>query len=294
MPGAIIVTDQPTGAGAGSPGVSRNDLWRTRPVNLSVGVGGNTSYLWELVDRPAGSAAALTSTSSATSQFTPDVWGTYRVRLTTNGGGPGNVQTLAFRARYSSTGVLTYRGWALPGYGERAGEDNAGGNTRGYAGLFEFFLTDIAQYLEARLANSLVPDISGTARISADLIQNESDSKAVVRSACGHTSTTTATPVAAPLVILDAGDVLSVDVFVTVRNSAGTVAGRWRLSALAIQQAGVASFVGGATADPDPKKTDVGLDVALVVSGDEVHLQLTPLAANLTWGWEVRYQDMVF
>jgi hypothetical protein len=149
MPGAIIVASQTTGAGAGTPGVSRSDLWVSQAVQLSVGVGGNTSYLWELVAKPPGSASTISGSTAATAGFTPDTVGTYRVRLTTNGGGPGNVQTLALRVRYSSSGVLVSRGWVLPGYGERSGEDNAGGNTRGYAPLLEGILSGLESELNA-------------------------------------------------------------------------------------------------------------------------------------------------
>jgi len=46
----------------------------------------NTSvagWFWELLDRPAGSAATLSSTTNPTTTITPDVPGTYLVRLTT-------------------------------------------------------------------------------------------------------------------------------------------------------------------------------------------------------------------
>lgn len=44
---------------------------------------GVLGWRWTLVDKPAGSSATLTSTSAATTGLTPDVEGTYLVRLET-------------------------------------------------------------------------------------------------------------------------------------------------------------------------------------------------------------------
>src|SRR5580765_4862883 len=52
---------------------------RGRAVSLA-GSGGST-YRWQLDSRPAGSSAALSSTTSATAGLTPDVVGTYNVSL---------------------------------------------------------------------------------------------------------------------------------------------------------------------------------------------------------------------
>lgn len=143
MPGAVIVADQSAGAGAGSPGVARRDLWQARAVSLYLGVGGNTTYLWELLTKPTGSAAVLTSSTASTSGFTPDLVGTYRVRLTVNGGGPGNVQTRVYRCRYNNVGALASRGWAVPAYGETAAEANYDANAIGYGEVFETIFADI-------------------------------------------------------------------------------------------------------------------------------------------------------
>lgn len=143
MPGAVIVADQSAGAGAGSPGVARNDLWQARAVSLYLGVAGNTTYLWELLSKPTGSATALTSSTASTSGFTPDLVGTYRVRLTVNGGGPGNVQTRVYRCRFDNSGVVASRGWATPAYGETASEANYDGNAIGYGEVFETILADV-------------------------------------------------------------------------------------------------------------------------------------------------------
>jgi hypothetical protein len=63
-------------------------------LNLPIGVlvslsndniGGETSYLWAILDQPAGPADNLSSTSSATPTFTPNKEGTYLIRLVVNG-----------------------------------------------------------------------------------------------------------------------------------------------------------------------------------------------------------------
>lgn len=143
MPGAVIVADQGSGAGPGAPGVARNDLWQAQAVSLYLGVGGNTTYLWEMLFRPTGSTATLSTPTASTSGFTPDLIGTYRIRLTVNGGGPGNVQTRVYRCRYNNVGALAQRGWAPPAYGETAAEANYASNAIGYAEVFEMVLADI-------------------------------------------------------------------------------------------------------------------------------------------------------
>jgi hypothetical protein len=143
MPGAIIITDQPSGAGLGSAGIARQDLWQSQVLNLDVTTLGNSSFLWEILDKPVGSTATLTTPTTQTCAFTPDLIGTYRVRLTTNGGGSGNVQTLVFRCRYTSTGTLANRGWAYPAVGERLNEANYSGNTRGWKQVQDTILEDI-------------------------------------------------------------------------------------------------------------------------------------------------------
>lgn len=55
------------------------------PVQLSNDdTGGEVSYLWELLDIPEGSIASLTNPAIENPLFTPDVEGTYLVRLTVN------------------------------------------------------------------------------------------------------------------------------------------------------------------------------------------------------------------
>jgi hypothetical protein len=142
MPGAIILADQDLGAGPGSPGVARNDLWLSQIIDLTCTTIGNSSFSWSLLDKPVGSTVTLATPTLATSSFTPDVAGTYRVRLVTNGGGVGNEQTLVYRVRYSNTGVLVNRGWAYPAFGEVDTEANYNSNVRGWAEDLEYILED--------------------------------------------------------------------------------------------------------------------------------------------------------
>lgn len=149
MAGAIIVIDQPTGAGSGTPGVARNDLWLSQPVTLSVGTTGNTSFQWTLLNSPPGSAATLGTPTASTSTWTPDVYGTYRIRLVTNGGGPGNTQIRIVRVRKNASGVLVRTGkWSLPAVGEQSGENNYVGNTRSWADPIEEIINDIDSQID--------------------------------------------------------------------------------------------------------------------------------------------------
>jgi hypothetical protein len=139
---AQITIDQPSGAGSGTPGESRTDIWLSQQVNLTSS-GTGSSYLWELLDQPPGSAAVINNPTLVTADITPDVVGTYRFRLTVDGGGSGNVTIRIMRVRYTSTGVLTKRGWALPAVEENDDENNESGNTRGWAPGWESIVSDI-------------------------------------------------------------------------------------------------------------------------------------------------------
>lgn len=70
---------------AGVAGKSRDDLALAVPVVISDSGPGPTRA-WLLLDKPEGSAAVLSSATGASTQFTPDVEGSYRVQLTVNGG----------------------------------------------------------------------------------------------------------------------------------------------------------------------------------------------------------------
>lgn len=111
---AVIRVDQLTGAGEGVAGVSRNDLWKEKPVQLT-DVGGNTAWRWSLISKPEGSVAVLTGADTATATFTPDLSGDYKIKLVINTSGVTKYTTV--RVRNADDGQPVRRGWTLPGFG---------------------------------------------------------------------------------------------------------------------------------------------------------------------------------
>lgn len=142
MPGAKIRIDQPLGAGSGTAGYARSGLWQSQLINLVSTLAGNISYQWELIDIPTGSSATLSNSTSATASFTPDEPGTYLVRLTTNGGGSGNVQERLIGVTKDNTGVDVRRGWRFPAFRETA-ESATGLSIKGWATALEQIFTDL-------------------------------------------------------------------------------------------------------------------------------------------------------
>lgn len=66
---------------------SRDDLVLGVVVTLlNLNNTGVTSWLWQIVDKPDGSTATLSSSTGSTSTFTPDIEGTYLIKLIINGG----------------------------------------------------------------------------------------------------------------------------------------------------------------------------------------------------------------
>ena len=71
---------------SGTAGVSRTDLALSVPVYLTNGDNTDvSSWAWELLDQPYSSVATLTGAATSQASFTPDVAGSYFVRLTVNG-----------------------------------------------------------------------------------------------------------------------------------------------------------------------------------------------------------------
>lgn len=139
---AEITFNQPSGAGPGVAGKARNDIWISQAVEL-VSSGTGSTYLWELLSAPPGSSAVITSPTSSPASITPDVIGTYRIQLTVDGGGVGNVYTRVIRARYDATGVILHRGWALPAVDEEEGEADYGTNDRHWDEVWQAVTTDM-------------------------------------------------------------------------------------------------------------------------------------------------------
>lgn len=140
---------RPSGRSDGSPGVSRRDLWLGRVIHfVPTSPPPGASFYWEMLDRPASSTAVLvdeaTGVPTQTAQlvkFTPDVWGTYRVRLTINRGQFTNTQLAA--ALHSDAGSLMNRNWRLPAFREVDAEGNFPGQFRGYADDYDAMFYDI-------------------------------------------------------------------------------------------------------------------------------------------------------
>lgn len=136
---AEITINQPLGAGAGVADKARQDLWLDTEVEI-VSSGDGSAWLWELIDVPFGSAAVLTDEETALAKFTPDVIGTYRIRLTID---ESEYVVRVARCRYDSSGVLANRGWALPAIDEQLGEANYDTNERHWAEVWETIMEDI-------------------------------------------------------------------------------------------------------------------------------------------------------
>jgi hypothetical protein len=127
--------------------------------------------LWEFLDLPAGSAATLSGSTTAAASFTPDLPGPYRVQLTTNGGGPGNVQVLIAGVRFSAAGVLVDRGWMLPALGEAGTENNFAGQLRGWSAAWEFILADLLGVAAVAVTPREVALVSGLQRVGPGAAQ---------------------------------------------------------------------------------------------------------------------------
>jgi polyisoprenoid-binding protein YceI len=120
-----IVINQ-SGKAAGEAGVSRDDLSLGTPVVLTNdNNSGVTSWRWTLVARPAGSGAVLSSMTASSTEFTPDLAGSYLVELRVNGRVRGRI----------IAAVKTSRGWRIPAAGE-------GNEFNGWWAAMEFLLKD--------------------------------------------------------------------------------------------------------------------------------------------------------
>lgn len=146
--------DQPDGAGSGTMGYARSALWRDQQINLVAFLAG--SYEWAMLDRPAGSAAVLANTDQQTTSFTPDVNGTYRIRLIAGTAS----KILVARVDRDSTGVRDGI-WALPAFQESVSEDNAGGNVRGSTPVLEAIFQEIWDTISGGLPSTPAGEAGG-------------------------------------------------------------------------------------------------------------------------------------
>lgn len=109
-------------------GRARDDLELDLAVTMRNGDNsGVTGWRWALLSRPRDSTAVLSNPTAPTVTFTPDVEGSYRVRLTVNGGLVGEVATTvavmrdANGLRIPATEESTEANWLVDGV------PNAGG-----------------------------------------------------------------------------------------------------------------------------------------------------------------------
>ena len=76
----------------GNPAGSRDDLSTGVVVNLSnANDGGVTSWLWQFVSKPPGSTAIISTPLASTASFTPDIVGSYLIKLTVSGGSGSDI-----------------------------------------------------------------------------------------------------------------------------------------------------------------------------------------------------------
>lgn len=128
----------------GTPGQARDDLWLGHTIHpRSVATAG--TYAWVLLDKPPGSTAVVSNASSQTCALTPDEAGSYRLELSVDGGGLGNVVRIIAACTLDSAGDLVHHGWRIPAVGELPEESNfSGTNTRGW----DEALRNIFDYLD--------------------------------------------------------------------------------------------------------------------------------------------------
>lgn len=142
MPAALIRIDQATNSSPiGVAGRSRDDIDISQVVQLrNADDSGVRAWRWEIVDRPAGSAASLSSPVSAAPTFTPDVAGSYLIELVVNEGRTGEVDRRivairdALNLRVPAAGEKNEANWLIGGTP----------NARGYQPEFEALYAAVA------------------------------------------------------------------------------------------------------------------------------------------------------
>jgi hypothetical protein len=162
-----------SGKPAGVALESRDDLDSGVAVTVT-DTGPGPTRLWELVDKPDGSAAVLTASSGVSTQFTPDISGSYAVRLTVNGGPSSDyITTRVAGVQLALPQWITLYGRDLriPAAGEtdwfnvRSSPDS-GANTRGWALEVNKFFNTVASYAFGVLglnSSSPLTDVNGDA-----------------------------------------------------------------------------------------------------------------------------------
>lgn len=123
---------------------SRDDLVLNSVVTLlNQSNTGVTSWIWQMVDKPSGSTAVLSSSTVASPTFTPDIAGTYLIRLMVNSGVSTDQKGAAVKTTH-----FRYR---IPA----ASEEGEFDSVRGWAGAVNDALADID---DGYGANSINPN----------------------------------------------------------------------------------------------------------------------------------------
>jgi hypothetical protein len=145
MPAPSFQIDQPSGAGSGTAGLARRDLWVGKACTLTcTNPPAGATFLWELLYAPPGSTAVVINPNSVAATFTPDrPTQSFRLRLTINSGGPGNVFIFIIACTFDVTGAATNRTWRTPAVNEQETEGNFGGNQNGYAPDYDQIIFDL-------------------------------------------------------------------------------------------------------------------------------------------------------
>ena len=136
----------------GIPNESRDDLVLGVPVVISDSGPGPTRA-WTLLDKPTGSVAVLSSGSGPSTQFIPDIEGTYRVQLIVNSGPTDDyidVVAAGVQIDLPSWIVGDAQKVRIPAWGEKLefnvrSSPGSGANTRGWAYEVNQFLRAIAK-----------------------------------------------------------------------------------------------------------------------------------------------------
>lgn len=140
--------------GALPPGIanqSRDDLVLGTTVTISDS-GPGAVRAWDLLDRPDGSLAVLSSASGISTSFVPDVEGTYRVRLSVDGGLNSDqvaIVDAAIQIELPAWITALRRKLRVPAWGEELDFNvrsypDSGLNSRGWAQEVNAFLKTLA------------------------------------------------------------------------------------------------------------------------------------------------------
>lgn len=157
---------------------------------------GVLSRRWTLVDKPIGSTAALSSTTTATVTMTPDVAGNYLIRLETFTD-VGSTQLDDADEQVVGVRLPTPYDWAVPA----AGETNQQNATRGWAQSREEAIRDVHAFM-----NSGVPQLPGAIDRTLDGGDPETVFGGFVLDATGFPSSALKLRIVGSLTVAGAGD----------------------------------------------------------------------------------------